>query len=189
MTHITRLQKNVVALDNLTPSMNLAPPFPFDNSEGNNPSPPLIVNHPFSIWNLSCKAIYFLAPLLPGAAFYDSHVCCYLFLLFVIYYVPVLVIKNGINEIHSKHFNAQLWPYNCPVLWILFLYTSAYKSWIFERFSFELEAFLCNFKTDCILVWQLMSLTRKMVLLSVKFNIFIAWSSICTPSILVLKSM
>ena len=36
-----------------------------------------------------------------------SHVCCCLSL-FVIYYVPVVVIKDRINKMHSKYFNVQL---------------------------------------------------------------------------------
>ena len=61
---------------------------------------------------------------------------------------------------------------SCLGLSVLFLYAPAHKTWIFEKFVFELEAFLCDFKIDCILVWQLLSLTRKMMLSSGKFNIF-----------------
>ena len=61
---------------------------------------------------------------------------------------------------------------SCLGLSVLFLYAPAHKTWIFEKFVFKLEAFLCDFKIDCILVWQLMSLTRKMMLSSGKFNIF-----------------
>ena len=41
---------------------------------------------------------------------------------------------------------------NCPRLPILFLYTPAHKTWIYEKFAFELEAFLCDFKIDCSLL-------------------------------------
>ena len=49
----------------------------------------------------------------------------------------------------------------CPGLSILFLYVPAHKSWIFEKFVFELETFSCDFKIDCILLWLLMSLNRE----------------------------
>ena len=53
---------------------------------------------------------------------------------------------------------------------ILFLYAPAHKARIFEKFGFELEAFSCDFKTDFILVCQLISLNKKMVLSSGKFK-------------------
>ena len=77
----------------------------------------------------------------------------------------------------------------CPGLSILFLYTPAHKTWIFEKFVFEIEAFSCNFKIDCILLWQLMSLNKKIVVSSRNFHIFISWSLICTFIILVLASI
>ena len=64
-TEITRLLKNRVALKNLAPSENLAPPAP------HRIQPPLIVRLRRSFWNLAPKAIYFSAPLLPGGAFYE----------------------------------------------------------------------------------------------------------------------
>ena len=76
----------------------------------------------------------------------------------------------------------------CPGLSILF-YRSVHKAWIFEKFVFELEGFSCGFKIDCILVFQLISVNKKIVLSSGKFSIFISWSPICTPLILVLASM
>ena len=33
------------------------------------------------------------------------------FFFFAIYYVSVVVIKDGINKMHSKYFNGKLWPY------------------------------------------------------------------------------
>ena len=77
----------------------------------------------------------------------------------------------------------------CPGLSILFLYAPAHKAWIFEKFFFELEAFSWDFKIDCILLWQLMSLNKKMVVPSRKFHILISWSPICTFVILVSASM
>ena len=77
----------------------------------------------------------------------------------------------------------------CPGLSILFIYAPAHKAWIFEKFVFEREAFLCDFKIDCILVCQLISLNKEMVVSSGKFNIFKSWSHICTPLILVSASI
>ena len=85
----------------------------------------------------------------------------------------------------SKYFIVELWPYNLP--WFINLYMSADKAWNFEKLVFELEAF--GFKIDCILVFQLMSVNKKMVVSSGKFIIFISWSPICTPLILMLASM
>ena len=76
-----------------------------------------------------------------------------------------------------------------PGFWILFLYTPVHKAWIFEKFGFQLEAFSCDFKIDCSLSWQLMSLNKKMVVSSGKLHIFISWSPICTFIILVSTSM
>ena len=58
-----------------------------------------------------------------------------------------------------------------PSLSILFLCATAHKVSIFEKFIFKLELFLCDFKIDSILVWQLKSLNKKMVVSSGKFNI------------------
>ena len=86
--------------------------------------------------------------------------------------------------------------FQCTVLSIsfvlvyhFFFYRLVHKVWIFEKFVFELEAFSCVFKIDCILVFQLISTNKKMVVSSGKFNIFFSWSPICTPLILVLASM
>ena len=77
----------------------------------------------------------------------------------------------------------------CPGLSIQFLYTPAHKTWNFEKFIFEIEAFSCNFEIGCILLWQLMSLNKKIVVSSGNFHIFISWSAICTFIILLLASM
>ena len=77
----------------------------------------------------------------------------------------------------------------CPGLSVLFLYAPAHKVWILEKFVFELDAFWCYFKSDGILVCQLISLNKKMMVSSGKFNIFISWSHICTHLILVSASM
>ena len=78
----------------------------------------------------------------------------------------------------------------CPGLSILFLYAPPHKAWIFEKFVFELKAFSCEFKIDCILVCQLIiSLNKKMVVSSRKFKFLKSWSHTCTPLILVLASI
>ena len=77
----------------------------------------------------------------------------------------------------------------CPGLSILFLYAPAHNAWISEKFVFELDAFSCYFKIDCILVCQFKSLDKKVVVSSGKCNIFNSWSHICTPLILVSVSM
>ena len=87
-----------------------------------------------------------------------------------------------------------IWMYSCdniicPGLLILCLYAPAHKAWIFEKFVFELEAFSGAFKIDSVLLWQLMSFNKKMVVSSGKFHIFISWSSICSFIILISASM
>ena len=112
----------------------------------------------------------------------SSHVCCYLFL-FVIYYVPVVVIPCC-----PKYFNVQLWLYHLSRLSNVFLYGPTHETWIFEKFAFELEAFSCGFKIDCILMSRLISLNKKIVVASGTFKSFKLWSHICTPLILVSAS-
>ena len=60
------------------------------------------------------------------------------------------------------------------------------KPWLFEK-NYPLGqfifAFSYGFKITCILLRQLISL-KKMVVLSAKFAIFISWSPICIPLIL-----
>ena len=91
---------------------------------------------------------------------------------------------------HSKYFNGKVVTTLFVLILInLFLYALAHQAEIFEMFIFELGAFSFDFKIDFILVWQLMSLNKKMVVSSGKFNICISWSPICTLLILVLASM
>ena len=63
-------------------------------------------------------------------------------------------------------------PIICPDLSILLLFASSHKAWIYEKFVFELEAFSFDFKIDCILLWQLISLDKKMVVSSGKLHIY-----------------
>ena len=69
-----------------------------------------------------------------------------------------------------------------------FLYAQVHKVWFFEKFIFELEAFLHNFKIDFISVSHLKSL-KKIVVSSAKFTICISWFPICIPLILISTSM
>ena len=57
------------------------------------------------------------------------------------------------------------------------------QAWLFEKIIFELVVFSYSLKITCILLRQVMSLT-KMVVLPVKFTILIAWSPNCIPIIL-----
>ena len=90
------------------------------------------------------KPYFFPAPsrFLPGGAFCVSHVCYYLFLLsrMQLTKCPPSILMYSCD--HT----------NCPGLSILFLYAPAHKTWIYEKFVFELEAFLCDFKIDCSLL-------------------------------------
>ena len=61
----------------------------------------------------------------------------------------------------------------CPGLAILFSCATVHKTSIFEKFVLELEVFSPDFKFDCILVWPLMSLNKKMLVSSGTLNIFI----------------
>ena len=55
-TEITRLEKNMAALQNLAPSENLALSCHSENSA------PLILRSPLSFWNLAPKTIFFFSP-------------------------------------------------------------------------------------------------------------------------------
>ena len=74
----------------------------------------------------------------------------------------------------------------CPVLSIL-LYDLASKAWLFEKFTFELEA-SNSFKITCILVRQVISHKKIGGVIS-KTYCLVSWSSICTPLILVSSLM
>ena len=76
----------------------------------------------------------------------------------------------------------------CLGLSIYFLYTPGRKTWFFEKFIFELEAFSHNFNIKFIFLKQLKSLKKNGVS-SAKFTILISWSPICIPLILVSAPM
>ena len=62
-----------------------------------------------------------------------------------------------------------------------------HKVWLFEKFIFEVDAFSYSFKIFCILLKQVVSF-KKMVVLLAKLTILISWSPICIPLILLLAS-
>ena len=69
-------------------------------------------------------------------------------------FTPIILMENSDHTINS-------------VLSILFLYDSVRKTWIFEKFIFELEASY-GFKITCILGRQVTSLKKKWWWSSVK---------------------
>ena len=108
-------------------------------------------------------------------------------------YLPFIMSQLLLSRTELSKCTPSILMYSCdhiifPGLSILFLYAPAHKAWIFEKFVFELEAFSWDFKTGCILFWQLMSLNKKTVMSSGKSHIFISWSSTCTFTILVSAS-
>ena len=88
---------------------------------------------------------------------------------------------------YPKYFNGKLWPYHSSCFINSIWYAPAHKSWLFEKFIFELQASSYSFKITCILVRQVISLKKKWFCL--KFTIFFSQSSASTPLILVSTSM
>ena len=119
---------------------------------------------------------------------FNEGLVCYL--LYLSYFMSQLLLSR--TELTKCTPRILIYSYD-HIIWsgssVLFLYTPSHKTWTFEKFVFELEVFSCSFKTDCILVFQLISINKKMVVLSGKFNIFISWSAIYTPLILVSASI
>ena len=100
---------------------------------------------------------------------------------------PVVVMKGGINKMYSKYFSVQLWPYHLTVYEFCFYVPQPIRPEFLKGF-FSARTFF-DFKIDCILVWQLMSLSKKVVVSLGKLIIFISWSPIWTPLILVSASI
>ena len=63
-----------------------------------------------------------------------------------------------------------------------FMHQLMHKAWLFDKFIFELDASSYSFKVTCIILRQVISF-RKMVMLSAKLTILISWSPICVPLI------
>ena len=74
----------------------------------------------------------------------------------------------------------------CPSWSILFLYAPHQKGLTFEKFIFELDVSSYSFKITCILISQVISL-KKMVVLSAKFATLISGSPTCIPLILLIE--
>ena len=76
----------------------------------------------------------------------------------------------------------------CPGWSMLFLYVLSQNAWLFKRFIFELDESLHSLKITYLLLRQVISL-KKILLLSTKFTNLISWSPISVPLILLFKSM
>ena len=98
------------------------------------------------------------------------------------YFVPTGVINDKTIKMYPKYFNGKLWPCHLSCFINYLLYYSESKSWMFERFIFELEASY-SFKITCILVRQVISLKKIGRALS-KICCLVWWSPLCTPLIL-----
>ena len=94
------------------------------------------------------------------------------------YFVPIGVIKDRITKIYHKYFNEKMRPYHLFFLSNLFLYGPDCKTWLFEKFIFEVEASY-SFKITCILVRQVISLKKNGGIIS-KIYYLISWCPICT---------
>ena len=107
------------------------------------------------------------------------------FLLTFNYFVPFGVIENRFTKTNFKqYFSGNCGCSSCPGWWILFLYAPPHKSLPFgKNYIWASLSFSCSLKTTCILLRQVISL-KKMVVLWVKFTILISWSPICFPLIL-----
>ena len=103
------------------------------------------------------------------------------------YFAPIGVIKDKITKMYPKYLNGKLWPYHLSCFINSFLYDPVNKTWLFEKFIFDLEAFY-SFKITCILIRQVISLKKNGGVIS-KFYCLILWSPICTPLILVSASV
>ena len=103
------------------------------------------------------------------------------------YFVSIGVIKDRITKMYLKYLNGKLWPYHLSCFINYFLYDLANKAWLFEKFTFELEAFY-SFKITCILVRPVITLKKNGGVIS-KIYCLTLWSPICTPLILVSASV
>ena len=81
-----------------------------------------------------------------------------------------------------QYFNGNLWPYHLSRFINSVLYHQACKAWLFEKFSFELEAYY-SFKITSVLVRQVISLKQNGDVI-IKIYCLISWSPIRTPIIL-----
>ena len=106
---------------------------------------------------------------------------CYTFT----YFVPFGVIKNRVTKISFKYFNGNCDYSSCPGWRILFLSAPAYKGLAFwKSYLWFIFAFSYTFKIICILLQQIISLLKKMVVFSAKYTILISCFPICIPLVL-----
>ena len=106
------------------------------------------------------------------------------FLLNFNYFVPFGAIENRYAKINFKYFNGNCDYSSCPGWWILFLYAPPHKGLDFwKNYLWTSLSFSYSLKITFILLRQVISLP-KMVVLLVKSNVLIWWSTICIPLIL-----
>ena len=96
------------------------------------------------------------------------------FLLTFNYFVPFGVIENRFTKINFKYFNGNCDNSSCPGWWILFLYAPSQRGLAFWKNLWASLSFSYSLKITYILLRQVISLT-KMVVLSVNFTILILW--------------
>ena len=109
------------------------------------------------------------------------------FLLTFNYFVPFGVIENRFTIINFKYFNENCDYSSCPGWWILFLYASPRKGLAFwKNYLWTSFSFSCSLKITCILLRQVISL-KKMVVLPVSkincFNIMVSYLHSFNPFI------
>ena len=105
------------------------------------------------------------------------------FLLTFNYFVPFGVIENRFTKINFKYFNGNCDYSSCPGWWILFLYEPPHKGLVLgKNYLGASLSFLYSLKITCILLEQIISL-KNMVVLPVKFTIWISCSPLCIPLI------
>ena len=109
------------------------------------------------------------------------------FLLTFNYFVPFGVIENRFTKINFKYFNENCDYSSCPGWWILFLYAPPRKGLAFwKNYLWTSLSFSCSLKITCILLRQVISL-KKMVVLPVSkinyFNIMVSYLHSFNPLI------
>ena len=88
------------------------------------------------------------------------------------YFVLFGVIENRVTKIKFKYFNGNCDYSSWPGWWILFLYALPHKGLAFwKNYLWTSSSFSYSLKSTCILLRQVMSL-KKMMVLSVKFTKF-----------------
>ena len=99
------------------------------------------------------------------------------FLLTFNYFLPFWAIENRFTKINFKFFNGNCDSSSWPGWWILFLYAPPHKDLAFWKNLWATLSFSHSLKITYILLSQVVSLT-KMVVLSVNFTSLILWSSV-----------